>query len=323
MKLLFVSLLLVTVAFAAPTAAPPATLSKEGDLTTVILTPEAETRLRLQVVPIELRQVPSTSLFSGEVVLPLAQPGQSLAPIVGGSLADQLQLADQQSAADGRVASAQAQIDATTSALARAETVRRAEAGSDRAVEEARAAQALAATALRTAHAQRQLLGQPIADAARSPRRWIKVAIYNGETSRIDPQASALIRPISQPQGGRSAPPISGPTTANPVTQTIDWYYEIHNAADLRPGERITVELPRRHSDTPQLTVPTNAILTDIHGGQWVYRLSAPHTYVRQRIEVARIAGDLAVLTRGPAVGTTVVTTGSAELFGTEFLTGK
>ena len=34
---------------------------------------------------------------------------------------------------------------------------------------------------------------------------------------------------------------------------------------------------------------------------------------------VARVAGDLAVLSSGPSVGTQVVSVGVAELFGTEF----
>jgi multidrug efflux system membrane fusion protein len=323
MKFSLVFLLLIAAVQAAPTAAPPATLSKEGDLTTVVLTPEAEARLRLQIVPVERQALPATRLFSGEIILSLAAPGQSLAPVLGGSLAEQLQLANQQAVADGNVSVAKAQFHAAALAVERAEKVRLAEAGSARAVEEAAATHALAITALRTAQIQRELLGQPIADASRSTLRWVRVAVYNGETTRIDDRATALIRPVSATQGGRPASPIPGPATANASAHTVDWYYELTDSTGLRLGERVAVELPLRDSATPQLTVPTHAILTDIHGGQWVYRQSAPHTYVRQRIEVARIAGKIAVLARGPAVGTPVVTDGSAELFGTEFLTGK
>ncbi len=40
---------------------------------------------------------------------------------------------------------------------------------------------------------------------------------------------------------------------------------------------------------------------------------------VRQRVFVDRIVGDLAALTSGPKPGVKVVSTGAAELFGTEF----
>jgi len=42
-----------------------------------------------------------------------------------------------------------------------------------------------------------------------------------------------------------------------------------------------------------------------------------------RRVEILRVEGDLAILARGPAPGTAVVVVGVAELFGTEFGTGK
>jgi len=69
-------------------------------------------------------------------------------------------------------------------------------------------------------------------------------------------------------------------------------------------------------------------VLHDINGGQWVYAQTAEHVYTRKRIQVARLAGSDAVgsdavLSSGPPAGTKIVTDGSAELFGTEFMTGK
>jgi hypothetical protein len=48
-----------------------------------------------------------------------------------------------------------------------------------------------------------------------------------------------------------------------------------------------------------------------------------PRVYERRRVEVDRVEGDVAVLARGPAIGTKVATTGSSELFGAETGTGK
>jgi len=71
------------------------------------------------------------------------------------------------------------------------------------------------------------------------------------------------------------------------------------------------------------LVVPWSAILHDTTGGAWVYENIAPQQYARRRVEVRRVVNSRAVLARGPAVGTKVVTAGAAELFGTEFGTGK
>ncbi len=69
--------------------------------------------------------------------------------------------------------------------------------------------------------------------------------------------------------------------------------------------------------------MPFGAVLHDIQGGQWVYVQTGEHTYARRRVQVARLAGVDAVLASGPPVGSKVVTDGAAELFGTEFVTGK
>ena len=91
----------------------------------------------------------------------------------------------------------------------------------------------------------------------------------------------------------------------------------------LRAGERVALEIPTIESQSEALVLPFNAVLHDIHGGQWVYARTGDHSYTRRRIQVARVAGSDAILSSGPPAGTMVVTDGSAELFGTEFVTGK
>jgi hypothetical protein len=46
-------------------------------------------------------------------------------------------------------------------------------------------------------------------------------------------------------------------------------------------------------------------------------------TFARRRVEVARVAGGVVVLSAGPKIGTRIVTDGAVELFGTEFGAGK
>jgi hypothetical protein len=298
----------------------PATITKEGDLVILTLKPAAEEALRLKVVAVEKRAIPAVRLFAGEVVTPLAAEGKTIAPVLGGTLDEVLRLADLQAAADGRSLQAQAQIDAAKIAVERAQKMLSAEAGSVRGVDEAKATLALAEAAMKTAKAQRDLLGGRLGQSA---HRWVRVAIYSGEASLLDPQASVSIRTLANESKPTSAQPVAGPPTANALTNTVDWYYQLPSDTKLRAGERVAVEVPTLESKSEALVIPFNAVLHDIHGGQWVYSQTAEHTYSRKRIQVARLAGTDAVLTSGPPAGTKIVTDGSAELFGTEFMTGK
>jgi hypothetical protein len=66
------------------------------------------------------------------------------------------------------------------------------------------------------------------------------------------------------------------------------------------------------------LAVPVSALVYDNNGDTWVYTSTQPLTYVRQRVTVVRIDGDMAVLQNGPAAGTPVASVGVAELLGAE-----
>ncbi len=89
-----------------------------------------------------------------------------------------------------------------------------------------------------------------------------------------------------------------------------------------RPGERVGVSLKLRGAEE-SLLVSAQAILYDIHGGTWVYIQTGEHAFQRQRVLVRYTEGGRAVLDQGPPVGTPVVVEGAAELYGTEFGTGK
>jgi hypothetical protein len=65
--------------------------------------------------------------------------------------------------------------------------------------------------------------------------------------------------------------------------------------------------------------VPLAAVLYLSDGSTWVYAVAGTRTYVRQSVTIARAAGDLAMLQAGPPPGTAVVTTGAAELLGSEY----
>ncbi|PYM52045.1 MAG: hypothetical protein DME14_01750 [Candidatus Rokuibacteriota bacterium] len=68
--------------------------------------------------------------------------------------------------------------------------------------------------------------------------------------------------------------------------------------------------------------VPYSALIYDQHGQTWVYTSPSARTFVRHKVEVDHIQGDVAVLKEGPPTGTVVASVGVAELYGTEFKVG-
>ena len=110
---------------------------------------------------------------------------------------------------------------------------------------------------------------------------------------------------------------------ADPSTAAVDLFYAtVNTGGALRPGQRVGVRVPLR-SEARSLVVPRAALLHDAYGGTWVYEVRDAHVFVRRRVSVVDLVGDLAVLDRGPSPGTRVETAGAAELFGTEFGAGK
>lgn len=69
----------------------------------------------------------------------------------------------------------------------------------------------------------------------------------------------------------------------------------------------------------PRATIPYGAIVYDVEGEAWAYTSPEPLTFVRSPLDVESIDGDIAILSQGPPVGTSVVSVGAAELFGAEF----
>ncbi|MCI0437163.1 MAG: efflux RND transporter periplasmic adaptor subunit, partial [Gemmatimonadetes bacterium] len=167
--------------------------------------------------------------------------------------------------------------------------------------------------------------GAPLFEVISLDPVWIRVPIYAGDLATIARGRSALVREL----GGRvsdvsrSARPIAAPPSADATASSVDLYFELRNPESLlRPGHRVTVSLPMLDS-AEGLVVPWSAVLYDINGGTWVYEQLSASMFARRRIELSHRVGEWAVLTRGPEPGARVVTAGAAELFGTEFGTGK
>lgn len=162
--------------------------------------------------------------------------------------------------------------------------------------------------------------GTPLAEVARLDELWVRVPVYAGDATDVARGRTASVVTL----GGRtlSGRPVAGPRIGDPAAASVDLYYAVPGSG-LRPGERVRVAVPRTAPSVRALVVPHAAITYDIHGNAWVYEEVAPHTYARRRVDVDRVEAGLAVLTRGPVVGTRIVVAGVAELFGTEFGGGK
>ena len=324
----------ISAAAAAATANPQSSVgqvAKEADFNTVTLTPKAAERLGIKTSAVERKTVPRRRTFGGEIMVALNQPSvkstetsenpQSILSLLPKmSPAEQMRIAEAQVDADGVVGAAKVQLEAARVALERAERMLRDKAGSQRAVDDARATSQLAQNELAKATARRELLGPPVLHSTTPKRLWVRVSVYVGDLSRIDPKQSAEIGGLGAANGDarRSATPVVAPPSADAAAASADLFFELDNADQrFQLGEKVAATLALK-TEEQSLVVPWASVLTDINGGTWVYENTAEHQYVRRRIQIRHVSGGLAVLASGPPVGASIVTTGAAELFGTE-----
>lgn len=183
-----------------PKAAPaaketPATVAKpakEDDLGTIVLKPEAETRLGLKTVAAETKAVPRSRTYAGDVIVPpgrlivVASPfpakvaadgtppvpgqavkkGQALVTLLPTLSADALtQYATQKIDADGQVVQARKQVEVNKLQLDRVQKLRTSNNIGAGALEDAQNALSLATTALKNAEARRDDLDRTLREA--------------------------------------------------------------------------------------------------------------------------------------------------------------
>ncbi len=154
---------------------------------------------------------------------------------------------------------------------------------------------------------------------------WIRVPVFVDLLGTIETDQNANLVSLSGSALETSSParPIAAPPTADANSSSVDLYYEVDNRRlGLRPGQRIGVQLPLK-GDREALVVPSPAILYDVNGGAWVYVATGQRQYQRHRVAIRWVSGDKTMLASGPPIGSDVVVAGAAELFGTEFGTGK
>ena len=119
--------------------------------------------------------------------------------------------------------------------------------------------------------------------------------------------------------GGEELPPpatIETPSNGGPakVTLTEDAMRRIDLHTTAVRHERVAVA---GHTTT-SLVVPYAAVIYDADGASYTYAEIQPRVFVREPITITAVQGNTAVLSKGPADGTAVVTVGAPLLLGAE-----
>jgi multidrug efflux pump subunit AcrA (membrane-fusion protein) len=83
-------------------------------------------------------------------------------------------------------------------------------------------------------------------------------------------------------------------------------------------AERTGLRTAPVRRDGDRRVVPYSALLYDGEGATFVYTAPQPLSFLRAPVMVDRVNGQRVLLTDGPPVGSRVVTTGAAEVYGSE-----
>jgi len=87
-------------------------------------------------------------------------------------------------------------------------------------------------------------------------------------------------------------------------------------------GERTGVRTAPVRRSGARGVVPYSALIYGADGRSYVYVAPKPLSFVRAAVVVERVEGAHALLSHGPPIETRVVTTGAAEVYGTELEVG-
>ena len=161
----------------------------------------------------------------------------------------------------------------------------------------------------------------------------LRVPVSESDLNRDDRSQPAQVLPLTgNPDGPRMvAQPLdlstlddsedddSGETYPDIDADEATLYYVIDSdEPGLVQGQGVFVELMMSGDEAQRKVVPYASVLYGVHGETWVYTNPEPLVFVRSPITIDYIDGDLAILSEGPEVGTTIVTLGATELFGAE-----
>jgi hypothetical protein len=106
------------------------------------------------------------------------------------------------------------------------------------------------------------------------------------------------------------------PATLTPVKGRAD---DVKLVTFTKEGAaRIDLQTAKVRRSEGHKVLPYAALIYDDEAKTFVYTSPKPMSFLREPVEVDRVAEDRVVLSNGPPVGTTVVTVGATEVYGTE-----
>jgi biotin carboxyl carrier protein len=296
--------------------AAPVVVEPVGDsgVNRVTLADRAATRLGIQTGAIEDALVGRMRVAPGEVVTSAVAAAIVVTSPDAGTI----------SAPDG------GSLPAAGTRLTAGETVLRWRAlvavSGETAVKEIKAPQDSVLVRLNVTAGQIVAAGQALFQLTDPGAMWVRVLLNESDLKKVDRQQPARVLVGTAGDAGLSAHVVTAPGGGD----TPDGYSgaALHYDPDqadhgLTLGERVRVELPLIGTGTHRQVIPYGAVLYDLSGESWVYTNPEPLVFVRAPIEIDYVEADLAILASGPPVGTTIVTTGSAELYGAEFGVGE
>lgn len=328
---------------------------KEEDLARVIVSEKAMERLGLTVAPVEAKSVRRVRVYGGEVTIPVGRTILVAAPL-GGTLKappgglpkagqpvtvgdpvflllplltpdSKATLTAALADADGQVNTAKASHELAVIAAERAVKVLKGGAGSQRQVDEADAALAVAKKTLDAATARKAVLARVVGDsdggtAAPIPidapedgilrtvsalagqtvppgaalfevvdlsTVWVRVPLPVGDLDALAKAEPALVGKLAAAPGQTlaTATPVPAPPSANMLSGTVDVFYSLPNAGGALTPGQRVGVTVPLTDPAESLTVPWSAVVFDIHGNTWIFEESAPRTYYRRRVVVA------------------------------------
>ncbi len=166
--------------------------------------------------------------------------------------------------------------------------------------------------------------GLPVVTGTTSSAMWVNVRLAESDLNQVDQDKPAEILDIDDQEAeGVMAEPDESPGFDDPEDTTEEGteslYYRVDNPKEfLTPGGSVLVNLTLTSNVAQKKTLPYDAVIYGVNGETWVYTNPEPLVYIREPITIDYIEDNQAVLLKGPAVGTKVVTVGVAELFGAE-----
>jgi hypothetical protein len=152
----------------------------------------------------------------------------------------------------------------------------------------------------------------------------VQVSLSRGELNRVNRSQPARVSALEDDREDQDNPTaeLAGVEDGDNDADDVALNYAVKGAKGLSTGQRVFIELPLS-TMMKRSVLPFSAVVYDLNGETWVYTNPQPLTFVRARVAVDYIDDEMAVLSAGPPEGTTVVTNGVAQLFGTEFGLGK